>query len=318
MDALIGSTGFVGGHLCRQHHFEAKFNSRNIDEAAGRSFQTVVCAAAPGSMFEANRFPERDGERVEGLIAQLGRIGARRFVLVSSIAVLDDFAGGHYESTAAFQTDLAYGRHRRQLEVFCQGHFADCLIVRLPALFGEGLKKNFLFDILNPVPTMLTEEAYHGLLQGLPSALSGALPAIYTWDALLGMHVVDRMALEHSGLRADFDSAVIEAGLSALRFTHPESRFQYYEIARLWSDIGRCEEAGLKVIHLAPEPLSAGEVFRAVTQRSMPVTNARVHREDMWTRHGALWGRDDHFIEDAAAVLPRIVQFCEHERMMRS
>lgn len=318
MDAVIGNTGFVGGHLCGQHHFEARFNSRNIDEAAGEHYQTVVCAAAPGSMFEANRFPERDRERVEGLIAQLGRIGAQRFVLISSIAVLEDFAGGHDESTAAFQTELAYGRHRRQLEVFCQGHFADCLIVRLPALFGEGLKKNFLFDILNPVPTMLNEDAYQGLLQGLPAALRGALPAVYTWDDLLGMHVVDRVALEHSGLRADFGSAVIEAGLSAIRFTHPDSWFQYYEISRLWSDIGRCEEAGLEVIHLAPEPLRAGEVFRAVTQRPMPVTNAPVHREDMRTRHGALWGRDDHFIEDAASVLPRIVEFCEHERTMRS
>ena len=318
MDAVIGNTGFVGGHLCRQHHFEARFNSRNIDEGAGRHYQTVVCAAAPGAMFEANRFPERDRERVEGLIAQLGRIRAQRFVLISSIAVLDDFAGGYDESTAGFQTNLAYGRHRRQLEVFCQGHFENCLIVRLPALFGGGLKKNFLFDILNPMPTMLNGEAYQGLLQGLPSALRDALPAVYAWDARLGMHVVDRMALEHSGLRADFDSAVIESGLSAHRFTHPDSRFQYYEIARLWSDIRRCKEAGLQVIHLAPEPLSAGEVFRAITDRSMPVTNARVHREDMRTRHAALWGRDDGYIEDATSVLPRIVQFYAEERAMRS
>jgi hypothetical protein len=318
MDAVIGNTGFVGGHLCRQHHFEARFNSRNIDEAAGRHYQTVVCAAAPGSMFEANRFPERDRERVEGLIAQLGRIGAQRFVLLSSIAVLGDFDGGYDESTTAFQTDLAYGRHRRQLEVFCQGHFADCLIVRLPALFGDGLKKNFLFDILNPVPTMLNEEAYQGLLQGSPPALRDALPAVYTWDGRLGMHVVDRTALEHSSLRADFDAAVIETGLSALRFTHPDSRFQYYDIARLWSDIDRCEEADLRVIHLAPEPLSAGEIYWAITQRPMPATEARVHREDMRTRHSALWGRDDGYIENAGSVLPRIVQFCANDRKIRS
>lgn len=318
MDALVGNTGFVGGHLCRQHHFEARFNSRNIDEAAGQNYQTVVCAAAPGSMFEANRFPERDRDRVYGLITQLSRIGAQRFILISSIAVLEDFAGGQDESTTAFQTDLAYGRHRRQLELFCQGHFSNCLIARLPALFGEGLKKNFLFDILNPMPTMLNEGGYQGLLQVLPSALIRALPTVYTWDDRLGMHVVDRVALENSGLRADFDLAVIQAGLSAIRFTHPDSSFQYYEIARLWSDVGLCSEAGLKVVHLAPEPLSAGQMFRAITQRPMPVTNAPLHREDMRTRHGALWRRDDHFIEGAAAVLPRIVEFCKHERTMRS
>ena len=313
MDAVIGNTGFVGGHLCGQHGFEARFNSRSIDEGAGRSFRTVVCAAAPGSMFEANRFPARDRERVEELIAQLGHIRAQRFVLVSSIAVLDDFAGGYDESTKAFRTDLAYGRHRRQLEAFCQSHFSACLIVRLPALFGHGLKKNFLFDILNPMPTMLNEEAYDGLLEGLPAALRIELPAVYAWDSGLGMHVVDRMALERSGRRTEFNAAVVDAGLSALRFTHPDSWFQYYDIERLWSDIGRSEEAGLHMVHLAPEPLNAAEIYRAVTQQPMPATEARVHREDMRTRHSALWGRDNGYIEDAAAVLARIVQFCANE-----
>jgi hypothetical protein len=318
MDAVIGSTGFVGGHLCRQHHFPARFNSRNMDEAAGQRYQTVVCAAAPGSMFEANRFPERDKERVETLIAQLGAIIAQRFVLISSIAVLDDFAGGDDESTTAFQTDLPYGKHRRQLEMFCQGHFADCLIVRLPALFGDGLKKNFLFDIRNPVPTMLNQEAYQGLVQDLPQALRDVLPAIYRWDSHLGMKVVDRKALEHSNLRADLDEAVVQAGLSSLRFTHPDSRFQYYEIARLWSDIGRCEEAGLQVIHLAPEPVSAGEIYRAIRNRPMPAGNAPLRREDMRTRYGKVWGRDDGYIQDAASVLARIAEFSANGRTKES
>ena len=314
MDAVIGNTGFVGGHLCRQHQFEAKFNSRNINDAALKDFHTVVCAAAPGSMFEANRFPDRDRERMRGLIAQLGRIRAQRFVLVSSIAVLDDFAGGYDESTTAFQADLAYGRHRRQLEVFCEEHFADCLIIRLPALFGDGLKKNFLFDILNPMPTMLSEEGYQGLVQGLSPALRDTVPAVYTWNSDLAMHVVDRMALERSGHRAALDIAVVDARLSAIQFTNPDSRFQYYDIARLWSDIGRCKHAGLNVVHLAPEPLNAGDVYRAITQRPMPASKARVHCEDMRTRHGALWGRDDGYIEEATSVLPRIVQLFASDR----
>ncbi len=318
MDALIGNTGFVGGHLCRQHHFEAKFNSRNIFEAGLQDYQTVVCAAAPGSMFEANRFPDLDKERVAGLISQLGRICTQRFVLISSIAVLEDFDGGHDESTAAFQRDLAYGRHRRQLEVYCQGRFADCLIVRLPALFGEGLKKNFLFDILNPMPTMLNEDAYRRLVHGLSPALHDTVPAVYVWSSRLGMYVVDRMALERSGLRAALDTAVVEAGLSAVQFTHPDSRFQYYDITRLWADINLCTHAGLDVIHLAPEPLNAADVHWAITQRTMPASKARVHCENMRTRHSALWEMDIGYIEEAISVLPRIVQICEKERITRS
>jgi hypothetical protein len=82
MDALIGHTGFVGGTLAHQHAFGARFNSATIDSAAGQTFDTVVCAAAPGSMFEANRFPDRDAARMQALMDKVGAIRARRFVLI--------------------------------------------------------------------------------------------------------------------------------------------------------------------------------------------------------------------------------------------
>jgi hypothetical protein len=41
-----------------------------------------------------------------------------------------------------------YGKHRFIFERWCRNTFKNCLIVRLPALFGVGLKKNCLFDLL--------------------------------------------------------------------------------------------------------------------------------------------------------------------------
>ena len=40
---LIGHTGFVGGNLLRQGRFDALFNSRNIAELAGQSFDEIWC-----------------------------------------------------------------------------------------------------------------------------------------------------------------------------------------------------------------------------------------------------------------------------------
>ena len=108
-------------------------------------------------MFTANRDPDRDRAAIEALTDRLDGVTARRFVLISSIAVLADFAGRDVEGTDAFQEDLAYGRHRRALEAFCEDRFDNCLVVRLPALFGPGLRKNFIFDLMNPVRKHVAE-----------------------------------------------------------------------------------------------------------------------------------------------------------------
>ena len=42
-----------------------------------------------------------------------------------------------------------YGRNRYYVEKFVNSHFANCTIIRLPSLFGKGLKKNFIYDLLH-------------------------------------------------------------------------------------------------------------------------------------------------------------------------
>ena len=42
-----------------------------------------------------------------------------------------------------------YGLNRRFFEKFIQDKFEDHLIIRLPALVGNGLKKNAIFDLHN-------------------------------------------------------------------------------------------------------------------------------------------------------------------------
>ena len=308
-DALIGHTGFVGQTLLHQHPFPAQFNSATIHNSAGQDFATVVCAAAPGSMFEANRFPDRDAQAIDGLIDRLSRLRAKRFVLISTIAVLDRFDGQATETTTAFQTALPYGVNRRRLEVFCAAHFADCLIVRLPALFGPGLRKNFLFDLMNPVPSMLPAARYDALRLALPQALQGLAATVFAEDSALGLHVLNRAALNQSPLRPELERWVTEAGFSALGFTHPESRFQFYDMTRLWADIQLAQAAGLSVIHLAPEPLVAGTVHQALTGHQMPPSDARLHHEDMRSAHAGLWSKSGPYLMDTADCLARLQRF---------
>jgi hypothetical protein len=306
---LIGHTGFVGGALLRQTSFDACYNSANIADIAGRAFGTLVCAAAPGSMVEANRAPERDKAQIEALIARLERLEAERFVLISSIAVLDDFAGGHDEGTAAFQQELAYGQHRRMLEAFIEDRFPASLIIRLPALFGAGLRKNFLFDLLNPVPSMLTEAKRNAIAAALDSVLAGWLGDLYAPDAATGLLKLDRAALDSDPRRTALESALDAMGATATQFHHRETTYQYYDTSRLWQDIGIALEAGLTHLHLAPEPLAAADIHARLTGRPMPETPARLHREDMHTRHAGLWGMEGPYQFAAADTLESLAAF---------
>ena len=302
-DAIIGHTGFVGGALVHQHPFGATYNSSNIDAIAQTTFDTVVCAAAPGSMFIANRHPEHDRAAIEALVDQLSKVRARRFVLVSSIAVLADFAGGADERTTAFQEEFAYGHHRRLLEAFCEGHFDHCMVVRLPALFGPGLRKNFLFDLMNPVPSMLPEARLKPFLDQIEPALRDALADSYALDAVTGVFCLNRAKLNADARRPALDAAVRAAGVSATQFHHPDSTYQYYDMTRLWQDIETVFDAGLNCIHLAVAPSRAADIHAHLLGTDMPETGAKLHHEDMRTCHAGQWGCEGPYLEDATTVL---------------
>ncbi len=308
MDALIGYTGFVGGNLMRQHRFEGLFNSSNLASSASQPFDTVLCAAAPGSMFEANRDPDGDLRKVEALIAALRRIDARRFVLISSVAVLADFTAED-EGSTRFEETLAYGAHRRLLEAAVADMFADSLIVRLPALYGPGLKKNFLFDMANPMPAFLKADRFDEVRARLGGALAPGFSALYHWNEPLAAFSLDRAALAASPLADALADAVIGTGLSALSFTHRDSHFQFYDVTDLWRDIGKATAQGLEVLHLSPPPIAASAIYTAISGDVMPVTEARIHIEDMGTRHADLWGKSGRYMMNPDDVLAGVAAF---------
>jgi nucleoside-diphosphate-sugar epimerase len=149
MNALIGFSGFVGSTLLKQAPFEALYRSTDIGEIGGKTFDTVVCAGAPAKKWIANREPEADLEKIEGLIAHLKSMTCNTFILISTVDVFKNPLGVD-EGTTVDESGLhAYGLHRRLLERFIEGHFPNHLIVRLPGLVGPGLRKNVIFDFLN-------------------------------------------------------------------------------------------------------------------------------------------------------------------------
>ncbi|MFZ5523395.1 MAG: pyridine nucleotide transhydrogenase [Pseudomonadota bacterium] len=148
-NALIGYSGFVGATLLKQSSFDCLYRSTNIGEIKGKNFDTAVCAGAPAQKWIANREPEVDRKKIDGLIVHLKSMTCKTFVLISTVDVFKNPLGVD-EGTIVEESGLhAYGLHRRLLEKFVESHFPEHLIVRLPGLVGPGLRKNVIFDFLN-------------------------------------------------------------------------------------------------------------------------------------------------------------------------
>jgi hypothetical protein len=303
--ALIGSTGFVGGVLARHVAFDAAYASATIDAIAGEVFDTVVCAGAPAAMWRANADPQGDLANLERLVGSLAKARVGKLVLVSTIAVLDDPGAGLDETTTRFETTLAYGRNRRWLETALCDRFPTVLM-RLPAVFGVGLKKNLLFDLRHPMPAFLTLERFEALKGRLAAAEAQVFATVYVADSATGLMTLDRTALARHPGGAALGEAVVAAGFAATGFTHPDSQFQFYALSDLAGDISAALDHGLDALHLAVEPWRAEDLCEQLTGQRLTVRTAAVRYEDMRTGHSAALGGSGPYLRTRHEVLEAI------------
>lgn len=146
---LIGYTGFVGGHLARQREFDEYYNSKNIADIKGRQFDCLVVSAMPAAMWIANQHPDDDRAALDRLLGSLLHVQAEKVVVVSTVCVYPLPVGVNESSLIDDLAQSPYGRHRQMLECELRENYPDVLCVRLPGLFGNGLKKNAIFDLLH-------------------------------------------------------------------------------------------------------------------------------------------------------------------------
>src|SRR5262249_35175102 len=120
----------------------------DIEEIAGQAFDLVVCSGAPAAKWKANRDPEQDRRCLDRLWANLDRVDAAKVVLISTVDVYARPVAVDEDADVDQGHATPYGQHRHKLECRIADRF-DALIVRLPGLFGPGLKKNVIHDFLS-------------------------------------------------------------------------------------------------------------------------------------------------------------------------
>lgn len=147
--ALIGHTGFVGSNLARQMTFGRTYNSRNIEDIRGQHFDLLVCSGIQAKKWWANQHAEEDRAQILRLFDGLSTVTADYFVLISTVDVYPRPKDVTEQTAVNPEANHAYGKNRFEAEEWVREKFADHLVLRLPGLFGDGIKKNVIHDLMN-------------------------------------------------------------------------------------------------------------------------------------------------------------------------
>lgn len=300
MEILVGNTGFVGGNIAAKHNFDKVYNSKNITSAFGTCPNLLVYSGVPAEMFLANSDPAADRSVTKNAAKNIFKIKPKRLVLISTIAVLDNPVGAD-EDTVIDETKLtAYGLNRLMLERDVMNITKHCHIIRLPALFGKGIKKNFIYDIINFLPPMLKQEKFIELCAKEPIISEHYVP---NDNGFYKLNVSDDK-------RAKLKAAFERTGFSALNFTDSRSIFQFYNLKYLWSHIETVIKHEIPLLHTSTQPLSAAEVYKYLYNKEFSNELSKLpFMYDYRTRYSNLFGGFGGYIFNKEHVLNEIKDF---------
>lgn len=309
MDVLVGYTGFVGSNLLAAHEFSMCCNRHNIQDAFGTQPECLVYSGVPAEMFLANQNPEADFALMEQAMENIRKIQPKSVILISSIAVYPDTHGAD-EDTVIDETLLsAYGANRLALERMVEQEFPNHLIVRLPAIYGINLKKNFIYDYINYIPAMLTEEKYQQFSQQ-----EDLLTNCYEKQSN-GFWKCRKL---EENEKAQLQQCFRRLGFSALNFTDSRSVYQFYHLAHLWEHIQTALKHNIKKLNITTPPVSVAELYEAlehtqfVNELSKPPFDY-----DLRTKYGAMFGGADGYFMSKEAELAEICSFVQTMKGVR-
>jgi nucleoside-diphosphate-sugar epimerase len=147
--AIVGAKGFVGSALANKFNRSEQYTRDNISKLQKSSAQTLAVTAAPAVKWKANQYPVEDFDAISKIYNLISTSKATECILISTIDVFPSGVEFTEADPPSEKNVEGYGRNRIWLEQKIMNRFEKHLIIRLPAMYGPGLKKNVLFDLLN-------------------------------------------------------------------------------------------------------------------------------------------------------------------------
>lgn len=307
MKSLVGYTGFVGSNIAAKGDFDAFYNSKNVKEAFGTSPDLLVYAGVRAEMFLANNAPEKDFAQIQEAFGNIKKIAPTQVVLISTISVYGENPCGDEDTVIDENTLTAYGKNRFWLEKKVAEEFPNHLVIRLPALYGKNIKKNFIYDYINVIPAMLKKEKFSELL--VQNTKLGDYYAIQENGFYKCCGLNDN---EKNELKFFFKSC----GFSALNFTDSRSCYQFYNLSYLYEHIQKALRNGIKMLNITSEPVSVSEVFEFLEGKKFVNELAKApFNQDLRSKHADLFGGKDGYFFNKDFVKEDVKRFIEEEKM---
>ena len=304
-DLLVGYSGFVGSNIADKHEFEGLYNSKNIEQAFGAKPELLVYCGVPSAMFLANNFPEKDLEIIKNAMENIRKISPKTVVLISTIAVYSNPVNIDENSKIDINELTTYGKNRLLLEEYVEENFENHLIIRLPALFGKNLKKNFIYDYIHLIPALLTENKFEELVS------KDDLIKNYYEKQDNGFYKCKELKEEEKVLLKKYFKKI---GFSALNFTDSRSVYQFYDLSHLWEHIEIALKNNVKKLNLATEPIQVSALYKYLSGEDFNnELNKPPFNYDYRTIHADIFNGQNGYIYKQNEVYKQIKDFVDNE-----
>lgn len=298
---LVGYSGFVGSNLCSKEQFDGLYDAKNVEESYGTNPEILVYSGVPAQKFMANKFPEEDFKVIEGAIENIKKINPKKIVLISTIDVYKEPIDVDEDFEISTEDLQPYGKNRYYLEQWVKENFENYLIVHLPGLYGKNIKKNFIYDLINVIPSMLKEEKYLELIN-----IDDFIEKYYQNQENGFYKLIEINEEERNELKKYFN----KIGFSALNFTDSRGKFQFYNLGFLWGHIQKALENDIKILNLATEPVEVSEIYEYIKNEKFvnEITN-NIPNYNYKTKYDYLFSGKNGYIHNKEFVLEDIKKF---------
>ena len=306
MISLVGYSGFVGSNLMLSYPFEGLYNSQNIKTAYGTKPQILVYAGVTGTKYLANRYPEKDRAIIDAAVENIKQINPKKLVLISTVDVNSNLSSSSEDMPIEPTKLHVYGFNRFCLEEWVKENIKDYHILRLPALYGKNLKKNFIYDLIHHAPGMLAED----LVPYIPTNIINYYE-VYDENYRIrkNLNIEDENKLEKFFQKSKFNS---------LQFTDSRAIYQFYNLDNLYKDLLNTIQNNIRLINLVTEPITASELYSYIFGADFTNTlGSNYIQYRLQTKFSNFWGKATGYIRTRNIILEDIKKFIYQNNSFR-